>query len=424
MTSGAISTGVPALAVRTVPVDDPGDLLTHLPRPDGLAWVRRGEGLVGWGEAARVLVGTGPDRLARAAAELAELFAEAEVSDPVGTPGSGPVAFGAITFDPLSAGSTLRIPAVVLGRRDGRSWLTTIGSPGAPPLVPRSAARPAPGPVLRPVAVAPAGIRYTGSTLPDDGWLAAVRSAVEAIRAGRLDKVVLARDLYAEAPGPLDPRAVAGQLAERFPDCHTFAVDGLVGATPELLVRRTGQRVQSLVLAGSAPRGLDAAGDAALGAGLLASVKDRQEHALAVESVRGPLEPLCDRLAVDPAPWLLRLANVQHLATRVRGSLVVAASAFELAAALHPTAAVCGTPTEAALATIRELEGMDRGRYSGPVGWVDAAGNGEWGIALRCAELRGNQARLFAGGGIVADSDPAAELAETRVKLQAVQSAL
>jgi menaquinone-specific isochorismate synthase len=242
--------------------------------------------------------------------------------------------------------------------------------------------------------------------------------------------VVLARDLHATASVSVDERLLLSRLAARYPDCYTFACAGLIGATPELLIRRQGQQITSLVLAGTMPRSRDAAEDTVLGAALLASAKDAEEHEYAAASVRDALTPLCDRLTVEEHPSLLRLANVQHLATAVTGHLATASppgtvhSVLALVDALHPTAAVCGTPTEAAMELIRELEGMDRGRYAGPVGWVDTEGNGEWGIALRCAELDGPRARLFAGCGIVAGSDPAAELAEAQTKFRPMQFAL
>jgi menaquinone-specific isochorismate synthase len=241
--------------------------------------------------------------------------------------------------------------------------------------------------------------------------------------------VVLARDLYATASEDIDVRVLLQRLADRYPDCYTFACAGLVGATPELLIRRQDDDISSLVLAGTIGRGRDAEEDMALGTSLLSSAKETEEHEYAVAGVRATLAPLCDRLRVDSRPSLLRLANVQHLATAISGRLAQAQrgtdhSVLSLVAALHPTGAVCGTPTEVAMELIRELEGMDRGRYAGPVGWVDARGNGEWGIALRCAEVDGPRARLFAGGGIVSGSDPAAELAETQAKLRPIQFAL
>jgi menaquinone-specific isochorismate synthase len=254
-----------------------------------------------------------------------------------------------------------------------------------------------------------------------------VAEAVAAIKAGGLRKVVLARDVFGTAAEPIDARVLLGRLATRYPDCFTFACDGMIGATPELLVRREGQEVSALVLGGTLPRGTDQAQDEALGAELLASAKNNEEHAYAVVSIRDALQPLCETLEVDARPALLKFPNLQHLGTRVRGTLTgggTPKSALALAAAMHPPAAVCGTPTGAALEFIRELEHMDRERYAGPVGWMDAEGNGEWGIAIRCAQISGRTARLFAGCGIVAGSQPAAELAETLVKFQPMRGAL
>ena len=423
--------------VRTVPVADPGDLILQLPGPGSLAWIRQGEGLAGWGEVARVTVPAGQDRFTAADKWLRAQLDGALIEDRVGAPGCGPVAFGSFTFDPTSEGSVLILPQVILGRRGGQAWLTTItGQPPAPPdrALPADAGLGESGLAAARLAdspgqPAPGLIRWHDGSLTALQWERAVAAAVDRIRAGRLRKVVLARDLYASAPGPIDERLLLGRLADRYPDCYTFACDRLVGATPELLIRRQGLQISSLVLAGTAPRGEDPARDAALGTALLASAKDTEEHGYAAAGVRESLAPLCDELTVARRPALLRLANLQHLATTISGRLAVGAdgtspSVLALADALHPTAAVCGTPAEAAMELIRELEGMDRGRYAGPVGWVDSAGNGEWGIALRCAELDGTRARLFAGGGIVADSDPAAELAETQAKLRPMQSAL
>jgi menaquinone-specific isochorismate synthase len=378
---------------------------------------------VGWGEAARITLPAGADRFTAGQKWLRALFDGADVVDPVACPGSGPVAFGSFTFDPASDGSVLVVPRAVLGRRDGTAWFTTIGAP----------ARGAPGPFgslrrrpFRPVGppAAPAEIRWEDGSLSALQWEHAVARAVARIRAGGLSKVVLARDQLATATQPIDVRALLGRLESRYPDCYTFAVAGLVGATPELLIRRHGHQISSLVLAGTAPRGSNPREDAALGAAMLASAKDVEEHGYAVASVRDALAPLCAELEVQPQPSLLALANVQHLATKMTGTLAADRSALSVAAALHPTAAVCGTPADAAMELIRELEGMDRGRYAGPVGWVDSRGNGEWGIALRCAEIAGPRARLFAGCGIVAGSDPAAELAEAQPKFRPIQDAL
>ncbi|HEY5989980.1 MAG TPA: isochorismate synthase, partial [Streptosporangiaceae bacterium] len=401
----------------------PGGLVGALPEPAALAWIRHGEGLVGWGEAARVTLPAGEDRFTAGEKWLRELFEGALVDDQVGVPGCGPVAFGSFTFDSASDGSVLVVPSTVIGRRDGQSWLTTIGQDPADG--PADGAR-----FLDPLSLArPSEVRWHDGSLAAPDWELAVAAAVDRIRAGHLRKVVLARDLYATASTDIDARLLLHRLAARYPDCYTFACAGLVGATPELLIRRQDADISSLVLAGTAPRGRDAAEDAAIGAGLLSSTKDTEEHEYAVAGVRSALALLCDELVVDSRPSLLRLANVQHLATGITGRLAPGAdgnehSVLALAAALHPTGAVCGTPTETAMELIRDLEGMDRGRYAGPVGWIDARGNGEWGIALRCAEVDGPRARLFAGCGIVAGSDPAEELAEAQAKFSVVQFAL
>ncbi len=412
------------LFVRSVAVPDPGDLLGYLPQPDAVAWVHHGAGLVGWGEAIRATLPAGEDRFAAGEKWLPSLFEAADVDDQVRVRGSGPVAFGTFTFDASSEGSVLIVPRVVLGR-DGRgqAWLTTVTSEREPdlpalgwPATPESA-------LARP----PAGVRWHDGSLSGPQWEQAVAEAVTAIKAGSLRKVVLAQDLFATATEPIDVRALLRRLAGRYPDCFTFACDGMVGATPELLIRQTGRQVSALVLAGTTPRGGNPAEDEALGAELLSSAKNTEEHAYAVASMREALEPLCDELDSQPRPALIKLPNLQHLGTWVRGTLAADGtprSALGLAAAVHPTAAVCGTPTGAALELIRELEHMDRERYAGPVGWVDADGNGEWGIALRCAQVSGRTARLFAGCGIVAGSDPAAELAEAQVKFRPMRGAL
>lgn len=394
------------LHIRTQSAEVAPDLLEALARPDGVAWLHRGDGLVGWGEAARVEV-AGRERFAEARAWLRALAAGAEVDDPIGVPGTGAVAFGSFTFDEEAPGSMLVVPAVVVGRRHGRTWITRAAEP--------------PGPVAE---GSNDRIRYAGSTLPDVKWLDAVDAAARAVRAGDAEKVVLARDVHVWSRRELDLRPIARRLARTFPECYTFLVDGLLGATPELLVRRIGATVESLVLAGSAARGSTRDEDERMGRRLLKSTKDSDEHRPAVEQVRRVLASMTSDLKVTGEPFLLRLANVQHLATAFGGDLSGRYDALDIAAALHPTPAVCGTPTDRAAALIRDLEHMDRGRYGGPVGWIDARGDGEWGIALRCAEFNGTRGRLFAGAGIVAGSLPEAELEETRIKLRAMQSAL
>jgi menaquinone-specific isochorismate synthase len=395
-------------------------LLTLLPAEGALAWVRQGEGLVAWGEADRLEV-TGPGALARAAEWWAGRCARIEVHDPLGVPGSGPVVFASIAFDPTAGTSVFVVPEVVVGRRDGQTWVTVTGEADEDRAVLETSPREA--------ATSIGQLAYADGALDPVSWCGAVAEAVRRIDAGELDKVVLARDLLVTADRPLDPRRLLLRLAERFPDTWTFSVEGLLGATPELLLRRTGRQLDARVLAGTAPRGAGADDDR-LAAGLEASVKDHAEHAYAVTSLTDALRPFVEDLHVPERPDVLTLPNVRHLASDVHGRQRDGdlTGLLELVGAVHPTAAVCGSPTPQAARLITELEGMDRGRYAGPVGWLDGRGDGEFGLALRCAELTGaddgRQARLFAGCGIVAGSDPAAELAETQSKFAAVQAAL
>lgn len=404
----SLAVSVPPVTVRSVAVADPGELLTRLPREQPLAWVRDGDGLVGWGELARLDVG-GDDVFAAAASWWAEQCSSMVVDDQVGLPGSGPVCFGSAAFDRRTAGSVFVIPRVVLGRQDGQAWLTTFGSDRELP------------PVVRPPG--PDTIAYADGALSQAQWCTAVATAVRRIKAGELAKVVLARDLYARTEPAVDPRFLLQRLARRYPNCWAFAVDGLVGATPELLVSRRGRRITSRILAGTVRRGRDAE-DERLIAELVGSGKDQEEHRYAVRSVADALSPYCRDLRTPETPEVLRLATVAHLATVVTGKLAADTTVLHLVEALHPTAAVCGTPTDVALDVIPELELMGRGRYAGPVGWMDAAGDGDWGIALRCAEVDGERVRLFAGCGIVAGSDPEAELAESHAKLVTIRDAL
>jgi menaquinone-specific isochorismate synthase len=259
-------------------------------------------------------------------------------------------------------------------------------------------------------------------------WAAVVGQAVGRINNGSLEKVVLARDLVATAADDVDVRWPLQRLSGSYPMCWTFHVDGLFGATPEMLVRRERGLVTSRVLAGTIRRTGDDARDIALAATLARSSKDLEEHEYAVRSVAEALAPHCSSMNVPEAPFVLHLPNVMHLATDVAGvvhdSADPAGTSLDLATALHPSAAVGGTPTEAAVSLIAEIEGMERGRYAGPVGWMDATGDGEWGIALRSAEISGPNVRLFAGCGIVADSDPEAELAEAQAKFVPVRDSL
>ncbi|MFL6287721.1 MAG: isochorismate synthase MenF [Actinomycetes bacterium] len=399
--------------VRSVPIADPGRLVDALPATGAVSWTRGTDGFAAWGETARFTT-SGPDRFTDAAQWWRRTVAAATIDDQVGVPGSGALAFASFTFDDGPSQSVVIVPQVVVGRRDGASWITTIGDvdSGTHELAP---------------VVDPGQVRYSDGDIGSADYEAAVAEAVRRIDAGQLDKVVLALDLVATAEVPLDVRALLRRLADQYPGCWTFAVDGLIGSTPELLVRRTGDHVVSRVLAGTAARSSDAVVDARHAADMLASGKDRVEHELAVRSVAEALGPFCSDMVVPRAPEVVRLANVQHLQTDVTGRLANGESALDLAAALHPTAAVCGTPTGLARSVIRELEGMDRGRYAGPVGWIDSRGDGAFGIALRCAQIDPGDSRtlrMFAGCGIVAGSTPSNELAEAQTKFLAMREAL
>jgi menaquinone-specific isochorismate synthase len=411
-------TTAPALALltaTTVGVEDPGPLLALLPEHGALAWVGDGEGLVGWGETARLEV-SGPDRFALAQEWWRALAAGCEVSDQVRVAGSGLVAFGSFAFDGDRASSVLVVPEVVVGHRDGTWWRTAIGLGRSP------TGLPAPTPVRPPGAV-----RFADGARTSAEWVSVVADAVSRIVDGDVAKVVLARDLEARTEQPLDVRWPLQRLAVDYPECRTFAVDGLFGATPEVLVRLEGGIATSRVLAGTVRRSGSAVRDVDQAASLAHSSKDLEEHEYAVRSVAEALSRHCDAVDVPDEPFVLHLANVMHLATDVRGTVVDAASSLALVASLHPSAAVCGTPTAAAMQLIRDLEGMDRGRYTGPVGWTGADGDGEWGIALRCAQVDGDdpwRLRLFAGCGIVAGSQPQEELVESSAKLVPVRDAL
>lgn len=415
---------------RTVRIEDPGPLVgllpepsplaPHVPSPPLLSWVRRGEGLVGWGEVARIAV-HGPERFGDAQEAWRTLVRHAAVRDEVDLPGTGPVAFGSFSFAGDERGDgALVVPRIVVGQRDGTWWLTMIGVGAVLPSthVPHQTTAP----------IGPGRVSYADGALSPAAWEHAVALAVGRITAGEVGKVVLARDVEARATRPVDPRHLLTRLAARYPRCWTFSVDGLVGATPELLVRRERGLITSRVLAGTIQRTGDDEHDLALAASLARSSKDLEEHEFAVRSVAEALAPHCQSMNVPDAPFVLHLSNVMHLATDLAGVVNdAAATSLELAAALHPSAAVCGTPTDAAMRVIDEVEQLDRARYAGPVGWLDAAGDGEWGIALRCAELDPldhHRLRLFAGCGIVAGSDPDAELAESAAKLIPMREAL
>jgi menaquinone-specific isochorismate synthase len=407
-----VAPGPGGLVARTTRLDADVDLLL----PGGVLFEGPELGLAGGAEATRVPLPTGPGRVGAAAEVVTGVLGAIAVEDDIGRPGTGPIAFCALPFDD-DAPATALVPTTVLGRAaDGSRWLTTIAPAGERPDVVPSVA------TGRPTGPSSYSVRPTRSP---ESWCDAVREARDLVRSGALEKVVLAREVVVEGDAPFPVHQLVARLRDSYPSAFRFAVDGLVGASPELLVSRTGERVRSHPMAGTAPRSADPSTDARLAASLLASTKDRVEHQVTIDFVLDALLPFCSYLDAEAEPSVVAMANVQHLATLVQGRLSSPpASALALAGALHPTPAVCGSPRDGARAAIARLEGFDRGRYAGPVGWVDARGDGAFAVAIRSAELDGARAVLRAGVGVVAHSDPDAELAESRAKLSALLGAL
>lgn len=401
------------MSVRSIWLERDINLLEILPDTNPMSWVRRSKGLVGWGEVARSeFIGT--ERFSRAHKWWRQFVSNLEVADLVQTQGSGAIAFASFPFDAFSESSLVIVPKYLVGRNETGAWLTVFGEGDLSEIT---------SSILKKSyqIEKPTNITYQSGALSDDKWQAAVINALSRIESGEIDKIVLAKDQIALSENIIDPRYLLQNLAKNFDECWTFAVANLVGATPELLVRKENEQVLSRVLAGTIARGDDSN---QMAQRLLASDKDISEHEFAVKSVADALALHCTDMSIPSEPVVLTLANLAHLATDVRGVLVDDASALALAGSLHPTAAVCGTPKSRARILISELEQMDRGRYAGPVGWFDSVGNGEFGIALRCALLNKNTARLFAGAGIVAGSNPDSELKEIETKLTAVKSSL
>lgn len=428
------------------------------------AWIRDGEGMVGLGTAARYGT-TGPGRfesarrwwMAATEAEAAESAGARRSTVPDdGLPRRSPLAFAAFAFsDDSPVESVLLVPEFVVGLAHGRSWLTWQVDLDAPEYAERAAAGWRPGRAEAEQRLAgllaeaagresgsgtPAhGLELSDGTLSQEGYRAAVARGVQQIEAGALTKLVLARDAVVRSTDPVDVPHVLRTLTVQYRDCWTYAVGGLIGSTPEMLVKVDGDTARARVLAGTldrdgAPEG--AAGSDYAGQLLSENPKQRHEHQLAVDSLTERLEPFTTSLDAPDEPFVLELPNVWHLATDVTARLVGAQGtrrtgpgALALTEVLHPTAAVCGTPREEAAALIGELEsadhGLDRGLFAGPVGWLDGNGNGEFGIALRGAVVEdAHTVRLYAGCGIVAASDPESELAETHAKMRPMLQAL
>ncbi len=410
----ALSEPAVALSSRTISLDEAPDLVAAL-GPDGFAWLHDGAGLATSGVAARIRVRRGAGRLADAADEVAGLLGGIADDDPLRIPGSGPIAVGALGFAD-DAEAELVVPAVVVGcTRQGQAWMTTTG-----PVAGLASERPG--------VVAEAG-EPTRFVVDGHGhrvhWTDAVDESLARIGSGALAKVVLARQITVEADRDFDLATIVDRLRAAHPSCFTFAAGGLVGASPELLVRRRDTLVVSRPMAGTVGRGDTMADDNRRMAKMRSSSKEGREHKVVVDAVRKALQSVCEEVSASAQPEVARLATVAHLATTVAGRLrPPPPTAVALAGLLHPTPAVAGKPRAAALAAIGELEEFDRGGYAGPVGWVDSRGDGDFAVALRCAQLDGRRARLFAGAGIVAGSSAGSEWAETQAKLEPMMRAL
>jgi menaquinone-specific isochorismate synthase len=379
------------------------------------AWVRSGDGLVGFGEYKKFEV-KGENRFKEAKTWWEERVSEFKIQNNVHGSGTGPILFSSFSFDPNEI-SVLVIPEILIGQKNGKSWITWIGNVKQPN--------------LEKINTAPVSgeIKWQEGSISEQAWQSQVSSAINAIKSNKLEKVVLARDITATSKTEIGVRSLLQRLEIEYPSTWIFLVDGLIGATPELLVRLSKSLVTSRVLAGTIRKTGNEDRDLTLAASLAKSSKDLEEHEYAVRSVADALAPFCSSTNVPEAPFVLHLSNVMHLATDVTGVLNDSAKQsdiFTLIAQLHPSAAVCGTPALEAKKLIVELEQMNRQRYAGPVGWIDANNDGEIAIALRCGQLSNdrNSIRIFAGCGIVAGSDPATEFAESQAKLMPMRTAL
>ncbi|CAB4530703.1 unannotated protein [freshwater metagenome] len=404
---------VSLIPVTTTRIGDHIPLLELLPADNPVSWVRGGEGLIGWGIHATTTV-SGRDRFEKARQWWHQQLETFSVSNSVHGSGTGPVLFTSFSFD-RNDESVLVIPQVVVGQKGSQSWITWIGNTAQPELME--------------VANKTKNAEFTFSegTLSSDEWKKRVAEAISRVASSAVDKVVLARDVIATSTADIDVRPILRKLADEYPSTWTFSVDGLVGATPELLLRLSRGMVTSRVLAGTIPKTGDDEKDLALAASLARSSKDLEEHEYAVRSVAEALDPFCSSTNVPESPFVLHLANVMHLATDVTGALVETkqhVDAFSLLKNLHPSAAVCGTPRNIAFDIIDEIEGLNRGRYAGPVGWIDSSGDGELGIALRCGQIKDRTIHIYAGCGIVAGSNPDKELEESNAKMIPMRSAL
>lgn len=424
---------LPKLTVVTRELPERVDLVSYADPENPMLWMRDSRGCVGFGEVLR-LHATGVDRSAQLINQWRQVASAATVDDAVQLPGSGLISFGTIAFaDDSAQESVLIVPRTLVHRHDDTWFLTEISTdaalddPSRTEFLRTATAehRPRLLPDVAPVTQWP-GVTIDPVLSPEraEEYRQAVATLTERIDRGEAEKVVLARPVSAPLPEATDLRVPLGRLAERYVNCWTFAIDGMLGATPETLIRQIGETATALVLAGTAPRHLDdPVADDASRRFLETATHIDEEHRFAAESVIDTLAPLVADLETSTEPLVIRLPNVWHRATKLAAHTHPGTFSLELVAAMHPTAAIAGTPTNVAIDMIRELEPVDRGRYSGAVGWIDAAGNGEWAIALRCAQIRPGTLTAWAGGGIVSGSDPETELEETLSKFQPIVEA-
>ena len=369
---------------------------------DGYLFVRDGVGFAGQGIAHSISADTAAD------------FLRTIEHDNQTSLDVGPIAIGNIAFQRM-APATLVVPRKVVGKDEaGNCWITTIDD-ASPTISPALASQPKPSTFnVQPIT-------------PIETYKKAVLAARDAVRSGAITKAVIAREIRVTSSIPIDVHAVLLRLRATFARSYRYSINGFIGASPELLVEIKGDRIRSHPLAGTTPRTGDPKTDDELARKLIASMKDQVEHRVVIDVIHEMLLPWCSYLDWEPEPSVLQVANVQHLGTLIEGHLrTVRPSVMEIVRTLSPTPALGGHPRDAALALIAEVEELDRGPYGGAVGWVDGSGNGTWAVAIRCAELSDDRltARLHAGGGIVAASDPDAELAETQAKFQAMLSAI
>lgn len=412
------------LRVETIELPTVVNVLNYLDAQNPLLWWKHNEGFVGIGTFHEISV-SGEERFASAQNSWKELAKTAEVTNSLRAPGTGLVAFGTFAFRALShIPSKLIIPRHILGYTAGISWITRFSwsDENLPSFTLNHAQSVLESP--SPDTSLPSTARFASSDEDRDVFSSLVNTAISRIKAGEVEKVVISRELTADVPKEFDLRPALAKLSERYPECWTFCVDGFFGSSPETLITVESGSFTARVLAGTAPRGSSSQEDSALAAQLASSTKDLDEHGFATRSVVQTLSPLVEQLSVSESPFTLKLPNVWHLATDIAGTLQDGATSLDLIAALHPTAAVAGTPTSRAVLLIDELEDFDRGRYAGPVGWVDANGDGQWAIALRCAQLGDANIRAWAGCGIVAESKADQEFNETNMKFRPITEAL